>query len=260
MAVITKTFTGTLSDTTNTAITIKGLISETSTMSVNANLEATSHFLNALYQTLIEAGYEDTEINEDEYYVTILGAKVFSCVDKSGCVYLYIEGCYHNFLSHTGYKILHNSNNLNYGIILRGGKNNVRIKLLFANSSGLLVNTEISSIMVFSAQNIIHNNSAYIFASDFAKGPVIIRESPQLYSPTFSYSLASDRTIFTAYLTSKGNNTSEKYVVVPQLAYENSYLVPGMIQGNSTIFTNDKYYKIGTDTYYCEGGYLYRVD
>lgn len=72
------------------------------------------------------------------------------------------------------------------------------------------------------------------------------------------YSSSSTNPLST-YLSSIGLNTKSKFVCVPQLAYNNTILIYSMIQGNSAVFTSGKYYKIGTEIYYNENGYLYKV-
>ena len=77
MAVVRKTFTGTLSASPSLTTSyqnycITGLTSETSTTNVNyMNSEACLHFLNALYQALIEAGYEDVYCTSMKFTVKL---------------------------------------------------------------------------------------------------------------------------------------------------------------------------------------------
>lgn len=94
-----------------------------------------------------------------------------------------------------------------------------------------------------------------MFGNSVSSGTFILREKNDLYNNFYS----SSTNPLDTYLSSAGLNTNSKFVCVPQLAYNNTCLINSMIQGNSSIFTAGKYYKIGTEIYYNEGGYLFKV-
>lgn len=263
MAVIRKTFTGNLSGTpTGVAYTITGLTSESSTTNVTGTvIEATLHFLDSLYQTLIEAGYNDTVKNENDYSITILGFKVFViCIVSSNRIYPKIYTCGNksgvlpNSTTSASSSLAINNNtspytNLSYNVLVRGDSNHVSIYLgSFQNP-----NADYVLYSIAKGKDLITSSDIYMYASKI-NGTQYICKKDDLYTL-----IVNGSSVYNATPSVSGLNTNSKFVCVPQLIHNNTILIPSMIQGNSAIFETGKYYKIGSEIYYNENGYLYKV-
>ena len=260
MSVIRNTFTGTLSASPSLATsyqthTIMGLTSETSTTNLTyMNPEASLHFLNALYKTIVDAGYGDAIKNDDEYSITVLGFKFFVLVSGSRevAVYIFLYG-YGSLPNTSGYHI--NGGNLftelEYNITVRGDSNHISIYLGTFNSPA----TEQPLLYISKGKNLVTSSDIYLFGKSITVSPFLMREKNALYN-LFYNSSGNPLNIYISY---KGLNTNSKFVCVPQLAYYNTCLIYSMIQGNSAVFTHNKYYKIGNEIYYNENGFLYKV-
>lgn len=264
MSVIRNTFTGTLSANPNLSAsyqnyTITGLTSETSTTNVNAmNPEASLHFLNALYKTIVDAGYGDAIKNDGEYSITVLGFKFFVFIVGSGflipCIYTTGEGAI-SFKPNTTNASINNSNShyteLEYNITVRGDSNHIS----FYYGSYHYPTSELPLFAIAKGKNLITSSDIYMFGNSVSSGNFLIRERNNLYN----YLYNSTNNPLDRFITEKGLNTNSKFVCVPQLAYNNTCLVYSMVQGNNAVFTSGKYYKIGNDIYYNENNYLYKV-
>ena len=269
MAVVRKTFTGTLSASPSLTTSyqnycITGLTSETSTTILGyMNSEASLHFLNALYQTLIEAGYEDVIKNETDYSITVLEFKFFVFVSGTNTIYpcIYTNGTANAFSnSFSGCQINENVSpytKLEYNITVRGDSNHVSIYYgSYPNPA-----TDIRLLSIAKGKNLITSSDIYLFGKSISStndnsGYALMREKDDLYNCFYNKN-ATPLDLYTT--TSKGLNTSSKFVCVPQLAYYNTCLIYSMIHGNNTVFTSEKYYKIENEIYYNESGYLYKV-
>lgn len=265
MSVMRNTFSGTLSTSPNLSTsyqtyTITGLTSEASTTSVSyMNPEASLHFLNSLYQTLVDAGYGDTIKDETEYSITVLGFKFFVIIAGNGAlfpyVYTYSNKNSFNMSNYGGYTINNYNNSiyseLEYNITIRGDSNHISIYYgSYSNPT-----SEYSLFSFSKGKNLITSSDIYMFGNSVSSGTFVLREKTDLYTNFYN----SSTNPLDDYLSSKGLNTNSKFVCVPQLAYCNTCLIYSMIQGNSSVLTAGKYYKIGTEIYYNEGGYLYKV-
>lgn len=264
MSVIRNTFTGTLSANPNLSAsyqnyTITGLTSETSTTNVNAmNPEASLHFLNALYKTIVDAGYGDAIKNDGEYSITVLGFKFFVFIVGNGALIPFIyttgEGAI-SFKPNTTNARINNSNSpyteLEYNITVRGDSNHIS----FYYGSYHYPTSELPLFAIAKGKNLITSSDIYMFGNSVSSGNFLIRERNNLYN----YLYNSTNNPLDRFITEKGLNTNSKFVCVPQLAYNNTCLVYSMVQGNDAVFTSGKYYKIGNDIYYNENNYLYKV-
>lgn len=262
MSVMRNTFSGVLSAVPNLSTsyktyTITGLTSETSTTNVNyMNEEASLHFLNALHKTLVDAGYGDTVKNEAEHSITVLGFKFFTLVTGTGSLTpsVYIHGYNSPISGNTNYYIINEVYNpyskFDYNITVRGDSNHVSIYLgNYANPTA-----EQPLVSIAKGKNLITSSDIYMFGSCI-NSTTFMREKSDLYNCF----LNNASTPLTQYVGYKGLNTNSKFVCVPQLAYYNTCLIYSMVQGNSSVFTSGKYYKIGSEIYYNENGYLYKV-
>lgn len=265
MAVVRKTFTGTLSASPNLTTSyrthpITGLTSETSVTNLSyMNPEASLHFLNALYQTLIEAGYEDVIKNEANYSITVLEFNFFVFVVGNGniCPCIYTNGTADVF--NQGYQShqINENTKLEYNILVRGDSNHVSIYYgSYPNPVG-----DFPLFSIAKGKNLITSSDIYLFGKSISaindnSGYIYTREKDELYN---LLSKGNNSNTLNAYASYKGLNTNSKFVCVPQLAYYSTCLVYSMIQGNIAVFTSGKYYKIGGEIYYNENGYLYKV-
>lgn len=263
MSVVRKTFTGTLSETpTGITHTITGLTSESSTTNVAGTvIEATLHFLDALYQTLLDAGHSDTIKNENDYSITVLGFKFFViCIQVNSRVYPKIYTCgnksgvYPNGSSSSSTSLAINSTtspytNLSYNILVRGDTNHVSIYLgTFQNP-----NADCVLYSIAKGKDLITSSDIYMYASRI-NGTQYICKKDDLYTL-----IVNGSSVYNVIPSVSGLNTNSKFVCVPQLVYNNTIVIPSMIQGNSAIFETGKYYKIGSEIYYNESDYLYKV-
>lgn len=265
MSVIRNTFTGTLSANPNLSAsyqtyTITGLTSETSTTNVNTmNPEASLHFLNALYKTIVDAGYGDAIKNDGEYSITVLGFKFFVFIVGSSsltpCIYTTGEAAMSFKVNSASNARINNSNSpyteLEYNITVRGDSNHIS----FYYGSYPYPMNEYYLFTIAKGKNLITSSDIYMFGNSVSSGKFLIRERNNLYN----YLYNSDNNPLDRFITEKGLNTNSKFVCVPQLAYNNTCLVYSMVQGNNAVFTSGKYYKIGNDIYYNENNYLYKV-
>ncbi len=264
MSVIRNTFTGTLSanpelTTSYQNHTITGLTSETSTDTIRyVNPEATLHFLNSLYKTIIDAGFGDAVKNDDDYSITVLGFKFYVLTGSINTNYRKYINCYIYTYGRSGFisssEIINNGSttpytDLNYNIAVRGDSNHISIYIGTYNNP----NDEAPFLSIARGKNMITSSDIYMFSNSIASEQ-FIREKANLYSY-----LVNNQRVYNAIPSSFGLNTNSKFVSVPQMVYNNTILIPSMIQGNTAIFAKGKYYKLGNDIYYNENNYLYKV-
>ncbi len=278
MAVIKNTFSGKLDNVTIKSHTITGLTSATSTTSVsNMCPEISLHFLRNLYQTLLDAGYSDTTINESEYSITILDVKFFclanSWSSSSYGLQLIIYACgvsNHITAKNTSsaddikaHSISNSSNNveLEYNITVRGDKNCVCISYgtyQYPNATNPL-------IFIAKAKNIITSEDMRFFTG-FLDGNTAeaayyctkyFRKTLDIYNTyaIYDYNDSYERrgAFTTAYTQVSAKQTPSKFVVEPVLADNGTILIPSMIMCNTINFVKGTYYKIGSSLYYCNG-------
>ena len=261
MAVVRNTFTGTLSaapSALQTTYTITGLTSETSTINIGIVPEASLHFLNALYQTLLDAGYSDTVKNDNDYSINILGFKFFVLGGYSNNK-IYVRAFTYMASSLTGSTssssgTLINSGtspytDLNYNITIRGDSSHVSIYI----GSYTAPNTEYNFLSIAKGKNLVTSDDVYMLSLKISGSQYIFKKN-DLYNP-----IVKNAGVYNAIPAALGENTNSKFVCVPQIVYNNTILIPSMIQGNTKVFAEGKYYKIGSEIYYNESGYLYKV-
>ncbi len=270
MAVVRKTFSGTVSGSGNQEYArYIGIVSEDSVNSFKTNVEMTLHFLNSLCQTLIEAGYEDTTVNEEEYYISIFGEHIYfvndSCSSAIGSKinYIYVRG---NRAFPSGLSYLTYDKTINYGIVIRGDKDHISIYIQPSKSINTL-QPERQLLHIFKMNNVLNNGESILFINNFkdpgTSSPGIaemffVKEKNKPYD--FSLDDLSINDVLSSNYTFQGNSSFENYIVTPMLCFYGNYLIPSMIGCSKPLFTTGKYYKIGEDTYYCEHGSLYKID
>ncbi len=272
MAVIRNCFSHTLDISTVTRVnyTITGLTSETSTfVASGVSLEVSKIFLNDLYQTIIDAGYADAIMDEDEYSITVLGYKFFVlCVSTNGTYYqpvVYIQG-YYVHANHTQSSNMQNVymngvnanyigvysindttySNYSYNIIIRGDNNGIGIYYGSANNYTL----QYHLLHIQKCTNLMTGTEIYCVAPYLTTygNYVYIREIADTYNGVYWSTNTNEMYPHTTV----GQNTVSKYICVPQTIVCDNYMLKSVIKGNRNIFTRGKYYKIGSDIYYCE--------
>lgn len=270
MAVVRKTFSGTVSGSgIQEYVNFTGIASEDSETRVSTNVEMTLHFLNSLCQTLIEAGYEDTTVNEEGYYITIFGEHIYfsidSCTSTNGSEidFTYFRGN-RNFTSPRSY--LTYNKTINYGIVIRGDKDHISIYIQTCKSINTL-EAEIQFLHIFKMNNVLNKGESILFINNFrdpgSTYPGIVdlfyvKEKNKPYD--FSLNNLTNTMVLSSNYIFQGNSSFENYIVTPMLCFYGNYLIPSMIGCSKPLFTTGKYYKIGENTYYCEGGSLYKID
>lgn len=272
MAVIKNHFETTLSDdiAINT-YNITGLTAEDSSTSLNFFCqEGTLYFLKSIYKTLVDAGYTDAVMNEEEYSITVLGFKFFAVVRGDSntisnlrlypYLYVYGNGSAFNYIStsigqQTRYSlsnILSYEKTLSYNIIVRGDENCIQI----AYSSFAYPNSEVPFIFIAKAKNLITSKDAFCYNNGFYDNSsnyiVYFRDKEDLYTSTKDV-VNSGTSYFSTYYSYTGLNTQSKLVCEPILGNYGTYLTYSMLKCNSVNFERGKYYKIGNDLYFCNG-------
>lgn len=272
MAVVKNTFTTTLSDNISpTNYIITGLTSATSTTSVSYMWEEASlYLLQSIYQTLVDAGYTDAVMDKTDYSITVLGFKFFvlSKSDDSSfhsfpCVYCY--GTSKNYSKYSvsyNYKRYYSLNDftsagrtLSYNIIVRGDENCVQISY----GSYMYPNSEVPIIFIAKAKNLITSEDAFCWTYYFDASinlddtHIYFRNKNELYN-YFELNFYEDPAKgFDTYYPYTGLNSQYKMVCEPVLGYYGSFYIYSMIKCNNQYFEHGKYYKIGSDIYFCYG-------
>lgn len=272
MAVVKNTFTTTLSDNISpTNYIITGLTSATSTTSVSYMWEEASlYLLQSIYQTLVDAGYTDAVMDKTDYSITVLGFKFFvlSQSDDSSfhsfpCVYCYGTSKnyskYSVYYNYRGYYSLNDftsaGRTLSYNIIVRGDENCVQISY----GSYMYPNSEVPIIFIAKAKNLITSEDAFCWTYYFDASinlddtHIYFRNKNELYN-YFELNFYGDpEKGFDTYYPYTGLNSQYKMVCEPVLGYYGSFYIYSMIKCNNQYFEHGKYYKIGSDIYFCYG-------
>lgn len=265
MAVIKNHFETTLSDDiTLTTHTITGLTAEGSSTNIaNFCQDGTLYFLKSIYKSLIDAGYTDAVLNEEDYSITVLGFKFYvisKSVNAISAITLYPIIYVYGIGLDIGANISNNNNNywlnesskktLSYNIIIRGDENCIQI----AYSSFIYPNSEVPLIFIAKAKNLITDKESFCYCYRFNDGVydlVYFREKEALY--TNQKQRINYENFFPTYYISAGNNTNSKFVCEPILGNCGTYLTYSLLKCNSVNFERGKYYKIGNDLYFCYG-------
>ncbi len=283
MAVVKNTFSTTFDSIESMAKhTIIGLTSEASTTSTSYYVSpaVTLYFLRSIYQTLLDAGYSDAIMNEEEYSITVLGFK-FYCTCGSSYInsfdYGFIPELYvqsfntrlnseynTNFDEYIQISNMNSNNltniNLGFNIIVRGSKDCVQI----AYSSYLYPNSEVPLLLVAKAKDLINSKDMFLFGNTFSNNSGNYnywrwRYVDNLYSHSYSSSSSSTYDCVSyPYYNYTGLNSINKYVCEPVLINYGTIKVNSMIKANNNLHENGKYYKISSDMYFCYGyKYIY---
>lgn len=267
MAVIKNTFSTTLDTVTTKTHNIIGLSSETSTTSLSyMTPEVSSYFLKALYQTLIDAGYNDTTMNEDDYSITVLGFKFFVLISSNSsnpssyifCPMIYTYGI-NNYMSDNlnTYIALNNTGKLNleFNITVRGDKNFIWISY----GSFYYPNYDISLFVFAKGKNLISGETNYLFGTSLGRThKLYCRNQSELYIITDLSDLDNTSLGSNVYYNSQGYNTQSKMVLQPLLLNYGTCFYPSLIIPNNNIIGN-KYYKIGSDIYFAAENVYYYI-
>ena len=276
MAVVKNTFTTTLSDNISpTNYIITGLTSATSTTSVSYMWEEASlYLLQSIYQTLVDAGYTDAVMDKTDYSITVLGFKFFvlSKSDDSSfhsfpCVYCYGTSKnyskYSVYYNYRGYYSLNDftsaGRTLSYNIIVRGDENCVQISY----GSYMYPNSEVPIIFIAKAKNLITSEDAFCWTYYFDASVnsddthIYFRNKNELYNYFELNFYENPEKGFDTYYPYTGLNSQYKMVCEPVLGYYGSFYIYSMIKCNNQYFEHGKYYKIGSDIYFCYG---YKLD
>ena len=272
MAVVKNTFTTTLSDNISpTNYIITGLTSATSTTSVSYMWEEASlYLLQSIYQTLVDAGYTDAVMDKTDYSITVLGFKFFvlSKSDDSSfhsfpCVYCYgTSKNYSKYSVYYNYKGYYSLNDftsagrtLSYNIIVRGDENCVQISY----GSYMYPNSEVPIIFIAKAKNLITSEDAFCWTYYFDASinsddtHIYFRNKNELYNYFELNFYENPEKGFDTYYPYTGLNSQYKMVCEPVLGYYGSFYIYSMIKCNNQYFEHGKYYKIGSDIYFCYG-------
>lgn len=291
MAVVKNHFTHTLIPSNGSTIsaldyethTITGLISETSSTSLNYMAPAPSLWLlQDLYKTLIDAGY-DVIKNEEEYSLTVLGFKFF--------VFASFYGSSNFRCSPSAYAIgtenrvgnqdlyLNNDNkntstSFEYYFIVRGDDNHVSITIITAKDG---LSNEYTFITFAKGQSLIDKKNIFFFSrglnvittmsgTSYASGAKLNQYIRKETEPYILLDMIQNPSVNDAsgilnnsINNNLGLNTSSKYICCPVVGYFGTVYFPSFIKSNSKLFIRDTYYKIGENIYYCEQGNLYKV-
>ena len=272
MAVVKNTFTTTLSDNISpTNYIITGLTSATSTTSVSYMWEEASlYLLQSIYQTLVDAGYTDAVMDKTDYSITVLGFKFFvlSKSDDSSfhsfpCVYCYgTSKNYSKYSVYSSYRKYYSLNDftsagrtLSYNIIVRGDENCVQISY----GSYMYPNSEVPIIFIAKAKNLITSEDAFCWTYYFDDSMnsddthIYFRNKNELYNYFELNFYGNSAKGFDTYYPYTGLNSQYKMVCEPVLGYYGSFYIYSMIKCNNQYFEHGKYYKIGSDIYFCYG-------
>lgn len=267
MAVVKNTFSTTLNTVTTKTHTITGLSSETSTTSLGyMTAEVSLYFLRALYQTLVDAGYSDAIMNEEDYSITVLGFKFFVLISTGTstqssyifCPTIYTYGVNSYIINVSNpYAALNDTGKLNleFNITVRGDENFIWISY----GSFKYPNNDISLFVFAKGKNLIMDETNYLFGVSLGGTHILYcRNQSELYIITnLSYLSNTILGSSNTWYNSQGYNTQSKMVLQPLLLNYGTCIYPSLIIPNNNI-TGGKYYKIGSDIYFAsESIYCY---
>lgn len=258
MAVVRNKFTHTMKSTETIQYQIPGLISENSKQTVAyVSTEASLYLLKAIYQTLIDAGYSDTTIDETDYSITVLGFKFYALVRANSTTFGYVcattythhqqssQSALQNYFSATAALNEEGGTDLSFTIIVRGdGKNAVIITL----GSYSYRDNEVVLLTLAKAKNLLTSEDAFYFGDSpgSAGASVYLRNKNSLYE-CYESKIGTDCNL---YWTNAGLNTTSKMICMPVFAYYGSFLIKGILQCNNVTLIIGKYYRVGDDIYY----------
>lgn len=270
--VIKNTFSGTVdSSKYNTSETIKlPLTSATSQDSVSHYPVWSKVALNAIYKTLVDAGYTPIK-NEAEYSISIWGFKFYVLVTDSnrGVISIYRNGTTVGYCNYYTYMRSNNSLQSNeYKFILTIRGNDDMFEMTFSSDSNIT-----SEYWIFSISKAVYipTKSDVIYTMFLYNSSTVCHwavEKSNLYNSLTTYDILNktvdDLTVFKNYV-----GVGKGYIKIPLFTVAFDCMIKGAIMclnTSSDLTEFNKYYKIGNEIYYCGGRnydtspYLIKVD
>lgn len=269
--VIKNTFSGTVdSSKYTTSETIKlPLTSATSQDSISHYPVWSKVALNAIYKTLVDAGYTPIK-NEAEYSISIWGFKFYVLVTNysSGTISIYRNGnraayCDYYTSMRTG-----DLSNNEYKFILTIRGNDDMFEMNFSSYSNMTTEYWIfaisKAVYIPTKSDVIYTMFLYSSSTVY---PWAVEKS-NLYNSLTTYNILNrtvdNLTVFKNYV-----GVGKGYIKIPLFTVAFDCMIKGAIMClyTSSYFTEfNKYYKIGNEIYYCSGcsystsPYLIKVD
>lgn len=270
--VIKNTFSGTVdSSKYTTSETIKlPLTSATSQNSISHYPVWSKVALNAIYKTLVDAGYTPIK-NEAEYSISIWGFKFYVLVTNYGnaTISIYRNGdtaAYCNYYTYMRSGNSLQSNEYKFILTIRG--NDDMFEMTFSSYSNM---TRECWIFTISKAVYIPTKSDVIYAMFLYNSSSVYPwavEKSNLYNSLTTYNIlnktVNDLTVFKNYV-----GVGKGYIKIPLFTIAFDCMIKGAIMclDTSSYLTEfNKYYKIGNEIYYCGGcdystsPYLIKVD
>lgn len=270
--VIKNTFSGTVdSSKYNTNESIKlPLTSATSQDSVSHYPVWSKVALNAIYKTLVDAGYTPIK-NEAEYSISIWDFKFYVLVTDSsrGMISIYRNGDTRNYCSYYTYmrdSYSLQSNEYKFILTIRG--NDDMFEMTFSPCDN--ITTEYWMFAISKAVHIPTKSDVIytMFSLSYSSSSVISNafEKSNLYNSLTTYKILNktvdDLTVFKNYV-----GVGKGYIKIPLFTVAFDCMIKGAIMclnTSSGLTEFNKYYKIGNEIYYCGGyntsPYLIKVD
>lgn len=278
------TFSGSVSATadsdgmnwkTSESITLP-LTSATATDKITHYPKWSKIFFNAMYQTLINAGYEPV-INENEYSISLWGFKFYTVVSAYTSniyyirPYIYISGTTSNFSTNheivTAYSSATKAD-YNFTLTLRGSDNVCVVTFSTDNST-----SEYGVLFLAKATHIPTKSDYFVFNHAITNQPYFINKS-DLYD-MYTNSSCLFMSIKSSYNYNKHNEyygIGKGYNKVLLATEQYDFVIKDMLYTpNDAIINMGNYYKIGNELYYSNNAYysstyssdyryLYKVD
>lgn len=272
--VIKNTFSGTVDSSkydTNESIKLP-LTSATSQDNVSHYPVWSKVALNAIYKTLVDAGYTPIK-NEAEYSISIWGFKFYVLVNNSssikGTISIYRNGntsAYCNYSTYMHDSRLLQSNEYKFILTIRG--NDDMFEMTFSPCDN--ITTEYWMFAISKAVHIPTKSDVIYTMLSYSSSSVISNafEKSNLYDSLTTYEILNktvdDLTVFKNYV-----GVGKGYIKIPLFTVAFDCMIKGAIMclNTSSYLTEfNKYYKIGNEIYYCGGRnydtspYLIKVD
>lgn len=270
--VIKNTFSGTVdSSKYNTNESIKlPLTSATSQDSVSHYPVWSKVALNAIYKTLVDAGYTPIK-NEAEYSISIWDFKFYVLVTDSrrGMISIYKNGDTGHYCSYYTYMCDSRSLQSNeYKFILTIRGNDDMFEMTFSPCDN--ITTEYWMFAISKAVHIPTKSDVIYTMLSYSSSSVMSNafEKSNLYNSLTTYKILNktvdDLTVFKNYV-----GVGKGYIKIPLFTVAFDCMIKGAIMclnTSSGLTEFNKYYKIGNEIYYCGGcnydtsPYLIKVD
>lgn len=269
--VIKNTFSGTVDSSkydTNESIKLP-LTSATSQDSVSHYPVWSKVALNAIYKTLVDAGYTPIK-NEAEYSISIWGFKFYVLVNNSssGTISIYRNGDTSAYCSY--YTYMRSSRSLQsneYKFILTIRGNDDMFEMTFSPCDN--ITTEYWMFAISKAVHIPTKSDVIYTMLSYSSSSVISNafEKSNLYDSLSRHTILSQTvnsiSDFINYI-----GMGKGYIKVPLFTIGFDCMIKGAIlclQTTSNLTAFHQYYKIGNEIYYCGGydsnmSYLIKVD